>query len=332
MYSNQKLVKSILGDQVFEALNKSIVKLGTRSVVDIGELHAALNIAPKSIVAFLMKNIASMKVNEAKEINLPWDDKAFMLVNKKAQDVYMGHIAKNGQIEHEFDNCSIPQLSAHILSAFELYDEVPGHEKQEEKHSPDEVAGIKAHLQALEAKINALIMLAVSAPPQQLIQKSQKEEMIKAIHALKKAGIAPSMPKPPRPGVHSGSQQGIAQSGFHGDKTASTDSHPNKVQSAVKLNPQLKTGDKLAAKNGLPQQPKQPKLAMTLKSENASSKCLDCGEPDFVNGKFQKCSCFKAMSNPTVKKSEASVTFSFGSDWDDDNRIALWHSLKKVRK
>ena len=335
MYSNEKLIRSILGDQVYEALNKSIVKLGTKSVVDITELHDALKIAPKSVVAWLMKNLASMKKDGAEEFKLPWDENASMLVNKMDGDVYKGHISKEGKIVHEFDLCSIPQLAAHLLSFFELYDESPAGEHQEISAAPEanaDIDKIKSQLQALESKLNALIMLAAGPAPEP-VKKSQKDKLTRAIAALKKAGLAPGVPKPPRPGVHAGSQQGITQGGEHGPKTAESD-FQTKPKSQTDINPHLVGGNKLSQKNGLPQQPKPPKqakMALTLKSENLDSRCADCGEPDFIKGNYSKCICFKAMSTPEVKKSERSITLLFKSDWDEDNQIALWHSLKKVR-
>lgn len=341
MHRNEKLIKSILGPQVYEAMNKSIVKLGTKSVVDITELHDALKIAPKSVVAWLMKNLASMKKDGAEEFKLPWDENASMLVNKMDGDVYKGHISRAGHIVHEFDLCSIPQLAAHLLSFFELYDEVPDAEEPEQAAAPtpqpeshEDIEKIKSQLQALESKLNALIMLA-AGPSHEPVKKSQQEKITKAIGALKKAGLAPGMPKPPRPGVHAGTQQGITQAGFHNPKTPESDSSADRAQTKEKLNPNLKTGATMAAANGLPQpakQPKTPKIAVTLKSENVDSKCLDCGQPDFIKGKFAKCACFQAMSTPEIKKSEkGTLIFDLGPDWDDDNKIALWHSLKKVR-
>lgn len=338
MHRNEKLIKSILGVQVYEALNKSIVKLNTKSVVDITELHDALKIAPKSVVAWLMKNLASMEKDGAKEFKLPWDENASMLVNKMDGDVYKGHISRDGHIVHEFDLCSIPQLAAHLLSFFELYDEVPDASEPEQaapkQESQEDIEKIKAQLQALESKLNALIMLA-AGQTQEPVKKSQQEKIAKAIGALKKAGLAPGMPKPPRPGVHSGSQQGITQAGFHNPKTAQSDMSADRAQTKEKMNPDLKSGATMAAAHGLPQpakQPKAPKMAVTLKSESVDSKCLDCGQPDFIKGKFTKCACFQAMSTPEIKKSEGNtLIFTLGPDWDDDNKIALWHSLKKVR-
>lgn len=338
MQNSQKLIKSILGAEVYEALNKSIVKLNTKSVVDITELHDALQIAPKSVVAFLMNNITGMAKDEAKEIKLPWDENATMLINKRDADVFTGHISKEGKIIHEFDFCSIPQLSAHILSLFELYDEVPANEElmadaPAEPKDSGELDKIKLQLQGLESKLNALIMLAAGNPLD--VKKSQKDKISKAIGSLKKAGLAPTMPRPSKPGMHSGSQAGITKAGFHNPKTAETDLSVNRAQSKEKLNPDLVAGNKLSSKNGLPQQPKQPKQTkMSLKlSEESQSKCLDCGESDFHNGKMIRCSCFKALSAPDTKKNEnGSTTILFKNDWDESSRIALWQSLRKMIK
>lgn len=343
---HEKLVRSIIGDEVYEALSKSIVKLNTKSVVDITELHDALKIAPKSVVAFLMQNLSEMKKDDAKEISLPWDKNASMLINKMDSDVFKGHISKDGKIIHEFDLCSIPQLAAHMLSLFELYDESPATQSEVKQEEPDkdsqDIDNIKSQLQALESKINALIVMAAGQNSSgQPVKKSQKDNLVKALKNLqktdlKKAGLANKMPSPPRPGVHSGSQKGISQSGFHGPKTASSDLNSKGGQSQTSLSPHLKTGDKLAAQNGLPQQPKQAKQtksSFTMKSENADSKCIDCGETDFAGGKFQKCACFKVLSDPSIKKNEnGTLTFTLAEDWDDDNAIALWNSLRKNRK
>ena len=344
MPSYERLVRSILGEQVYEALHKSIVKLGTQSVVDITELHDALKIAPKSVVAFLTKNLVNMKKDDAKELDLPWDSNSKMLINKMGDDVYKGHIVQEGKIVHEFDLCSIPQLAAHLLSFFELYDEVPSIQEDLNGELSDttqhDIAQIKSQLQALESKINALIMLSATVPPA-VVKKNQQDKKSKALKSLKrteliKTGIARTMPKPSRPGVHSGSQKGITHGGKHGPKTPYSDFSVKDGQSQVSLDPNLKTGDKLSRQYGLPsqpKQPKQPKMSLTLKSDDISSTCLDCGEPDFVKGKFQKCACFKVMSTPDVKKSDRGVvTFFFKDDWDSDNQIALWHSLKKVRR
>lgn len=377
----KKIVKSILGDEVYEALQKTIVKLKSSSVVDITEMHDALQVAPKSIIAFLMKHLADMKEGEAKEIDLPWRENAKMLVNKITSDNYKGNIVEQGKIVHEFENCSIPQLAAHLLSHFELYDESINEESSVEellndkssnentpikdiaspiknesptqeqsrkeegskeeskkvKSDQSNIENIKKRLETLESKINALILLAAGTVKEPMV-KSQKNKITKTIKALKKGGLANIMPRPPRPGKHSGSQKGITKAGMHGNKTPHSDFDPTGGQTQTRLDPNLRSGQTLASKFGLPQQPqqpkqpKQPKISLTLKSESSTIYCPDCGQPTIKNGQFKKCMCFNVMSDPKVQKSENKLTLYFNNDWDFENRLMLWQTLKKITK
>lgn len=139
---HRHIVKSLLGT-VYDKLEKSIVKEDTNSVVDISELHDAFNLAPKSLVAWLMTNIAPLNVNDGKIIDVPWEKNSQLLVNKKSEDVYSGYITKDGQKAHEFHNCSIPKLAAHLLSFYELYDEAILEHKTKAKEKSEMAVPIK---------------------------------------------------------------------------------------------------------------------------------------------------------------------------------------------
>ena len=258
---HERLIKSIIGADGLEALKKAIVKEGTSSVVDITELHDALNIAPKSVVAFLINHLQPMKKGESKEIRLPWDDNARMIVNKLDNDVYKGRIIKDSKVIDDFDLCSIPQLSAHILSAFELYDESQKdineliQEDKKPEVSKEEIDALKLQLQNLSAKLDALLVVSAARPfvmpqvqpaqpvevnvnPAQMeanvakksdFKKAEGDLKSKIINffkslKLKKAGV---MPRPPRPGEHAGSKQGITTAGQHGFKTPHSDVNVN---------------------------------------------------------------------------------------------------------
>lgn len=347
---SSRIVHSILGTQAYEALNKAITKLGTKSVVDITELHDALKIAPKSIIAFLMKEAKTMKKDEAKEIKLPWDQDATILINKKDEDVYAGNIAKAGKIVHEFSLCSIPQLAAHLLSFSEMYDEVPEQDespKEESEKAPEQdssLDGIKHQLKYLDDKINALMMLVASqnSPmaemPKEEVKKSDiepdlKKKFIDSVkkYKLAKGGLAPGMPKPPKPGSNVGGNQGITQAGMHSDKTAHTDvgGAPKTHESA---NPFLKAPKAPAAQ---PKQPKQPTLAssekvpekiLTFQKSELVNNCTDCGEI------ASSCACFRALSKPEIKKSDSkSITFKFNGDWDQESISALYKSIRRIK-
>lgn len=346
-----KVLKSIMGEELYESLNKALVKLGTKSVVDLDELHSALKTAPKAVIAFLMKELKEMEKDQTKEVRIPWDETATMTITKLDADVYKGLIIKDGKVIHEFDLTAIPQLAAHIMSAFEIYDEGhPGDEAPaKEESKKEEHSDIRQHLQSIDNKINALMMMIASQSSIQKnenwtkdfakIAKSNYDNMIKPGlkkkfidsvkgYGLKKAGLAPKMPHPPKAGSNVGGKQGLTQAGMHGDKTASTDMNA-KPKNQTSANPFL-----VAPKTATPQasQPKPPKLAhsektMTVQKSELTNPCLDCGQ------QVSDCACFKALSKPEIKKSEGqNITFKFKGDWDQESIQALYKSIKRIRE
>lgn len=332
---SSRIINSILGEQAYEALNKAITKLGTKSVVDITELHDALKIAPKSIIAFLMKELKGMDKDGAKEIKLPWDEEATILINKKDEDVYAGNIAKQGKIVHEFALCSIPQLAAHLLSFSEMYDEVPEQEVKEEsrKEAPTQETDVRQQIKMLDDKINALMMLVASQNSHSTLDKSEpdlKKKFIESVkkYSLAKGGLAPGMPKPPRPGSSVGGNQGITKEGIHSPKTDATDSSTHEF-TQLKNQPNMKVPEPSVKQ---PKQPKQVKLAssekvLTFKKSEMNGKCTECGQT------VSDCACFKALSKPEIKKSDSSnVTLKFRSDWDSESISALYKSIKKLKE
>src|ERR1039458_7538448 len=118
-----ELVKSILGPELYESLTKALVKLNTKSVVDLEELHSAIKTAPKSVIAFLMRELKDMNNDETREISLPWEENCLMIISKMDSDVYKGRIVKDSKVVDDFDLTAIPQLAMHLMSTFELYSE-----------------------------------------------------------------------------------------------------------------------------------------------------------------------------------------------------------------
>lgn len=353
------LVKSLVGEN-YQKLLKAITKQHTASVVDITELNDSFQIAPKSLIAWLMVNVASMSVGDSKIINAPWKKGSQIVVNKKAQDVYSGSIVSNGKTEHEFALCSIPQLAAHLLSYYELYDEaiIENSQKQEikpelqEKISPDnqkdsdlsfQIQKLCDEIQDLKAKVNAVIVLGALQSQLQkssgeFSEQSKQSQLTKLMTALKKLKKG-HMPRPPKPGQNVGSHvHGITHAGFHGDKTPASDLHINSIQTHEKLNPYLKSGEKLARQFGLQQQPKPPKQAkLVLKSDGlvGNKYCPDCLEPIFKNNKMSLCSCFEILSKPDVKSKNGNIVLTFENDWSaEDRRLLLktWAEKKDSKK
>jgi ribosomal protein L37AE/L43A len=118
-----KLVKSILGDDIFDELKKSsIYKPETKTALDPEEIRVALEIVPRSVLSFLFANLKYREVNDIIDVDLPWAFNAKLHANKLGMDNYSGEITKDGKRLYEFQHRSMPSLGLILLSLFELYD------------------------------------------------------------------------------------------------------------------------------------------------------------------------------------------------------------------
>jgi hypothetical protein len=168
--------------------------------------------------------------------------------------------------------------------------------------------------------------------------ESDRNEQVKRLSkSLKKAGIMPKPPQPPKPGTNVGGNNGITKEGIHSDKTAATDAPGHELHTQVK-NPWTAKFNAGAKNSTQPKQPKTPsvpatasatpKLAqsekeMTFSKSELEGKCVDCGQA------IKRCACFRALSAPQIKKSENDkITLAFKSDWGSEEIVALYKSIK----
>ena len=120
---DQKTVKSILGEDVFEVLEKSqIYKPNTKTAVDPEEIRVALEIVPRAVLGFLFANLKHRQIGETVELPLPFAPNASLLVNKHGPDNYKGEVIENGYRVSEFQSRSLPSIGLILLTQFELYD------------------------------------------------------------------------------------------------------------------------------------------------------------------------------------------------------------------
>jgi hypothetical protein len=124
MRNIKNLIEQLLPEPEYAPLKKAILHSNSKSVTDINETAQALKIVPSAILGFLIKKLKPMEIGETKEFKLDVDKGSLMNATKIDKDVYSGDITKNGKRIHGFELVSIPQLGAHLISVFELYDEV----------------------------------------------------------------------------------------------------------------------------------------------------------------------------------------------------------------
>lgn len=121
------LVKSILGDDVFETMEKSeisggLYKKNTKTALDPEEIRIALEIVPRTILSFLMSCLKHKEEGHTCSVDLPFAPGAKLECYKLGPDNYSGEIIKEGKVCAEFKHRSIPGIGLIILTTFELYD------------------------------------------------------------------------------------------------------------------------------------------------------------------------------------------------------------------
>lgn len=118
-----KIVKSILGEDIFDVLKKSaIYKPDTKSAIQPEEIRVALEIVPRSVLSFLFANLKYRDVGAVVELDLPWSPNAKLFINKQGADNYKGEVVKDGKRLAEFMHRSLPSIGLILLTTFELYD------------------------------------------------------------------------------------------------------------------------------------------------------------------------------------------------------------------
>lgn len=118
------LVKNILGDDIFDTLEKyEIHKLSTQTVVDPVEIKTALQIVPRSILGWLFANLRNLELDKTTDIELPFCDGILSII-KYSSDNYSGNILSKSDKKKlvEFKYRSLPSIGLLILTTFELYD------------------------------------------------------------------------------------------------------------------------------------------------------------------------------------------------------------------
>jgi hypothetical protein len=118
-----KLLKSMLGEDFFESLEKSdVYKMYNRSVTSLDEVSTGLKIVPRAVMSFLISSLSHLDAGDNKNLELPFAPDCSMQVTKKDQDVFSGYIYSKGKKINEFNNRSIPGIGLVLMTTFELYD------------------------------------------------------------------------------------------------------------------------------------------------------------------------------------------------------------------
>jgi hypothetical protein len=195
-----KLIKSMLGEDFFESLEKSdVYKMYNRSVTSLDEVSTGLKIVPRAVMSFLISSLSHLDAGDNKNLELPFAPDCSMQVTKKDQDVFSGYIYSKGKKINEFSNRSIPGIGLVLMTTFELYDvEELKEAKEKEKESFNvsklqEMIDERLRLHSLISRVvdqkiaqrDAVEILVKEKLAQALQQKEEKEEEIRQTKADK---------------------------------------------------------------------------------------------------------------------------------------------------
>lgn len=151
-----KIVKSILGEDIFEELKKSaIYKPESKTALQPEEIRVALEIVPRSVLSFLFAHLKHRQETEVIDLDLPWALGAKIHINKLGADNYSGEITKEGKRLYEFQHRSIPSIGLILLSLFELYDLDLLNEIKQKPEQPE----VKSRIEDLQDMIDQRLSL-----------------------------------------------------------------------------------------------------------------------------------------------------------------------------
>lgn len=116
------LLKSMLGIQGYESLEKAIYHQSTQAISDPLEYYLPLLVVPRAILSWLVQHIKPMPLGSHKEIKFPGRDEIMIYITKSGTDQYRAEFVSGGKVIHSFDKQSLPAFSGHLMTVGEIYE------------------------------------------------------------------------------------------------------------------------------------------------------------------------------------------------------------------
>lgn len=327
MSSNSKFfLKKTLGEN-FEVLFKTeIFKQGTRSVVDTEDIEHGLKLVPRTVMAFLIRELVPMAVGEHKEIVFPAKANVIIKVTKTERDCVSGEVIEDNKKIYDFINRTIPGLGLVLLSSLELYDIEDLKQEPKEDEAYLKVQKLIDERLTLHELVNKVV-------DQKIAQKDAIKELMLAklthkLHETKEELVNQKNKIAELNVIHRESTpmddeyfRGMAN-GFEVVDSIVNDREPSYIDKVKKESPLKSFLNN--RKN------KKPQFNIRLtKSEHVD--CPDCGGKIFNGTGVSACICFGDSGKVYLKKSETGYTISFGRGWDPENIQMLLEVLRSKR-
>ena len=317
-----QVVKSLLGSDIFEELEKSDIgmfKQNTKTISEPEEIRIALQIVPRVILSWLFLNLKHKVIGDIIDIDIPFvpltapNGSCKLQCNKLSADNYSGEIFRDNEKIAEFKYRTLPGIGLIIMSTFELYDinqldEIKQHDCKCEK--VDKLQDIIDERLKLHSLICDVVDKRISEREaiNQLIQSKLNEHIMK-INAEKKPEEKPEEEK-------------------------MEENSKNKLKDFLEKRKEIEKAD--VAEDEVPKEIEKGDVAedeVPKEIEKSEVKCPDCGSTLLKNGdnNINLCICYGEYMDKKikVKKSEDNkVKLIFPKGLDVQNIRMLFNVFK----
>lgn len=176
----QKL--EILRDKVQELTKWE--RSGSMQMVNRDAHYQALATVKDHVLSYVTSLVAGMKDEDVKEVHIAG---RILTIRKLMQDMYSGKVVYDGQIVHQFDRTTIPQIAGQLQSLLELYD--PSSLSDSEERNPQAILIDKLKPFAEQAKdgmVSQLISIldGVSPKPVEATPETEINDIIREANEI----------------------------------------------------------------------------------------------------------------------------------------------------
>ncbi len=323
-----------LGEDFLESLEKvELWKPGTKSTTDHEEIRTALQIVPRTVMAILIRELATLEVGQNKAIQLFVASNATLYVTKHERDVYSGEIVQGSRKLTEFKFRSLPGIGLVIMSTFELYD-MENLINSPIRPIPDNTPPIQ---EDASAKVQKMIdeRLALHDLIGQVVDKKIMEK--DAVHQLVMRRLTEMMEDKKKivevTKLQEESTKGTEDEYFRGMTNGMkvAESIVTKKEPKFIEPPKDTSGPKKRPLEEFLEKAKKKHEYSVIMAKGENIDCPDCRQEIFNGKAFSGCICLgdDMERKVFIKKSEDGIKVRFSKGWDEENIEMLLEVLRK---
>lgn len=344
------ILTGFFGEEGAEALQKAIAREDIESGSNLDATLKAMQVVPRGLLAWVTQACKSIPDSNHARLYIP-NTQAALEITRIGTDLYTGTFEEAGKIIHRFNTLSIPQLAAHVMTVFEMYQEEPEEIAEEAPSEPSldwdrsvlaRVLGMMEQLIQIKAVEQAPIQEVVIEQP---VEQPEVEMPVFDSHSYR-AGYYMTLANFFRKtnAVEDAKladeklEENIKKVGYFSDMNRMEFEKGARFAVECIKNDQL--GDRFEkeeAKSTI-ELPDGSGVAVGTISKNdeltkndISNRCLDCGSKIVISEKFVGCPCLDLKKGVDLIKTETGYKLQFSKAWSNEAITLVLNKLKETR-